>query len=242
MEGLAAPSTQPAVPPSSTSSGSCCSQIPFLELSRFMEACAQQPKQPQKAQKLEHFRKKNIDPIRAHADDLFQIYRLLCPDVRAACSRARGGGQSFKPECTPVPGEGKDTPVSLAGHRRWKGLYAYAALCPCYPLAWGISLVTFHACMHGHQRAYPYASSSLQRDSRRGNYSLKETMLAKRMGVACGLAETSPDVDAVVNWRTHAAAPLPGGKRGRGSSKAMLTGNFVAVLHAVRGIDRVSNV
>ena len=59
-------------------------------------------------------------------------------------------------------------------------------------------------------------------------------MLAKRMGVACGLAETSPDVDAVVNWRTHAAAPLPGGKRGRGSSKAMLTGNFVAVLHAVR--------
>ena len=97
MEGLAAPSTQPAVPPSSTSSGSCCSQIPFLELSRFMEACAQQPKQPQKAQKLEHFRKKNIDPIRAHADDLFQIYRLLCPDVRAACSRARGGGRALSP-------------------------------------------------------------------------------------------------------------------------------------------------
>lgn len=82
-------------------------------------------------------------------------------------------------------------------------------------------------------------SSPKQRDSRRGNYSLKETMLAKRMGVACGLAETSPDVDAVVNWRTRAAGPLPGaagggGRRGGGSSKAMLTGNFVAVLHAVR--------
>ena len=95
MEGLAAPSTQPAVPPSS--SGSCCNQLPFLELSRFMEACAQAPKQPQKAQKLEHFRKKNIDPIRAHADDLFQIYRLLCPDVRAAYWRARGGGRALSP-------------------------------------------------------------------------------------------------------------------------------------------------
>ena len=62
-----------------------------------MEACAQAPKQPQKAQKLEHFRKKNIDPIRAHADDLFQIYRLLCPDVRAAYWRARGGGRALSP-------------------------------------------------------------------------------------------------------------------------------------------------
>lgn len=34
---------------------------------------------------------------------------------------------------------------------------------------------------------------------RRGNYSLKETMLAKRMGAACGLADASLDLDAVVN-------------------------------------------
>lgn len=92
MEGSAVPSTQPAAP--SSSSRSCCSQLPFLELSRFMEACAQQPKQPQKALKLEHFRKKNIDPIRAHADDLFQIYRLLCPDVSAS---QREGAQTALP-------------------------------------------------------------------------------------------------------------------------------------------------
>ena len=62
-------------------------------------------------------------------------------------------------------------------------------------------------------------------------------MLAKRLGAACGLSETSPDVEAVINWRTRATGFVPGAagkvsKKGRASSKSLLTGNFVAVLHS----------
>ncbi len=66
-------------------------------------------------------------------------------------------------------------------------------------------------------------------------------MLAKRMGAACGLSESSPDVDAVVNWRTQAVASRGGGGGGgggggrgaKGKPRGPLTGNFVAVLHEV---------
>ena len=89
---------------------SSCNRIPFLELSRFLEACANAVKQPVKAEKLVMFRNRNIEPIRAIADDLFQVYRLLCPDkdsrrysikeamlarrMGAACESMRSGRDS----------------------------------------------------------------------------------------------------------------------------------------------------
>ena len=152
-----------------------CSRIPFLQVSKCLEACSLASKQPLKAQKLEIFRTRNIEPIRAHADDLFQVYRLLCPDVR---------------------------------------------LCK-----WPLTAL--------HKALTNSALYSSQKDSRR--YSVKEAMLARRMGAACGLADNSPDVDAAINWRTQAVA-MTGGGRSKGGSKrsgGLLTGNFVAVLHMV---------
>ncbi len=61
----------------------------------------------------------------------------------------------------------------------------------------------------------------MQKDGRRGSYFLKEALLGKKMCLACGLADTSPDMDAVVNWRTNA--------------KAKRVGDFVANLSEVRG-------
>ena len=157
MEGLAAPSTQPSST-SSSSAGSCCSQLPFLELSRFMEACAQAPKQPQKAQKLEHFRKKNIDPIRAHADDLFQIYRLLCPDVRAACWRAMGGSRALSPDARLCQGrerklqDGLGPWPAIGDGRGCMPMTSYVPVIPSQS-AWGISLGMRHACTWQNQRA-----------------------------------------------------------------------------------------
>jgi hypothetical protein len=47
-----------------------------------MEACANAVKQPVKAKLLSIFRSRHIDPYRPTANDVFDIYRLLCPDVR----------------------------------------------------------------------------------------------------------------------------------------------------------------
>ena len=108
-------------------------------------------------------------------------------------------------------------------------------MCPnVIPLDLMLDNRDFHVVLYRSSLAWcpPHAR---QRDNRRGSYSLKETMLAKRLCAACGLAETSPDVDAVINWRTRATgfvARSAGGsaKRGR-AAKPLLTGNFVAVLH-----------
>ncbi len=55
--------------------------LPFLALSKLFEAVANTPKQPLKAKFLDQFRSRHIDPVRSHADDLYEVYRLLCPDV-----------------------------------------------------------------------------------------------------------------------------------------------------------------
>lgn len=58
------------------------SALPFMHVAQFMERCARAETQPKKAALLRKFRAHFVEPVRAAADDVFQLYRLLCPDVR----------------------------------------------------------------------------------------------------------------------------------------------------------------
>ena len=134
------PQTQPAPAAASSKALISCKDIPFRTLTKFFEKCLSMRTPQGKADVIRIFRETHVN---READDIFQLYRLLCPD----------------------------------------------------------------------------------KDSHRSSFFLQESFLARRMGQALNLDESSPDMQAVIKWREGL------GGKGQGRSIKGAQGNFKSILY-----------